>query len=49
MKTIIKSAVALFGLAATTAHAAVPGLLVAAVDGCCAVGAACCAAGGACC
>ena len=45
MKTIIKAAVALLAMAATTAHAAVPGLLVAAVDGCCAVG----AAGGACC
>lgn len=49
MKTIIKAAVAVFGLAATTAHAAVPGLLVSAVDGCCAIGAACCAAGCTCC
>lgn len=49
MKMIIKTAAALGGLVATTAHAAVPGLLVSAVDACCAVNAACCAMGGACC
>ena len=49
MKMMIKAAIAVFGLAATTAHAAGPALLVVAVDGCCALGAACCAAGGSCC
>ncbi len=49
MKTIIKATIALLGMAATSAHAAVPALLISAVDGCCAIGAACCVAGGACC
>ena len=49
MKMMIKAAVAMIAAVATSAHAAVPGLVVAAVDGCCAVGAACCVAGGACC